>query len=125
MRFGSSALLICLVSLTAVSQESGITGKWAARGVEYPASLVFHANGVFEFDSPGIVLTADCTYTFESGDSPGELSIRCESETEASERQFWVAFLSESVIHIRGHELNEPPDGLDALVAITLDKVTA
>jgi len=123
MRSTTFAILCCLVSHSAVSQDSNIVGKWAVRDAEYPTNLVFDSDGTFKFESPGVVYGVTCTYSFDTTGSPNELTLRCSNEKETANRRLWVVFLAESVIHFRGQELNGPTTDLNELVDITLDKI--
>ena len=102
MRWTTLTVLVGLLSFLAQSADLEIVGEWRFRDAEYPVNFIFHKDGTFEYDSPGVVLRADCTYTFDSSGSPGELILRCVSETKEGEREgesrFWVDIISESII---------------------------
>ncbi len=123
MRWTTFTVIFGLLSFPAQSADFEIVGEWRVRDAVYPVDLIFHQDGTFEYDSPGVVLRAECTYTFDSSGSPSELILRCLNETKEGESRFWVDILSKSAIHFRDQNLDGPITDLEKLVDFTLDKV--
>ena len=116
-----STLLIFTVSSAA---DFSIVGSWSVRDNQLlPTNVVFGEKGGLAFKAPGLVVNADCRYTFDDTGSPKELTIHCEPQLEKVEGRFWVTVLSDSAIHVRSDQLNSTvwSDGL--LSDTVLDKV--
>ena len=100
-----------------------IVGKWQARDLEYPVTIVFQSDGKLDLEGPGLALRSDCQYTFDASGTPAELAVDCDNGEVSTTRGLWVTVLSGSSVHLRRQHATEANSDIEFLVNMTLHKV--